>query len=145
MIKEFQGEFRWLSNFSPVDVRLYGELYKSVEHAYQSAKSSDPLWKHYCQIETSPGLIKKQSKNINIRSDWHNVKVDIMRQLLIQKFSSDPYMSKLLHTGYEYIQEGNMWNDKFWGVCLKTGEGLNILGKLIMDIRGYIRIASIVK
>lgn len=28
-----------------------------------------------------------------------------------------------------------MWNDKFWGVCLKTGKGSNTLGKLIMEIR----------
>lgn len=42
--------------------------------------------------------------------------------------------------GYYLIQEkriteGNYWNDKFWGVCLKSNQGQNHLGKLLMNIR----------
>jgi predicted NAD-dependent protein-ADP-ribosyltransferase YbiA (DUF1768 family) len=33
-----------------------------------------------------------------------------------------------------HIEEGNWWNDTFWGVC--RGKGHNNLGKLIMQIRG---------
>jgi len=39
MIKEFQGEHRWLSNFTPVNILYKGYIYSSVEHAYVSAKS----------------------------------------------------------------------------------------------------------
>ena len=34
MIKEFQGKYRFLSNFYPVFVEYEGEIYPSVEHAY---------------------------------------------------------------------------------------------------------------
>jgi predicted NAD-dependent protein-ADP-ribosyltransferase YbiA (DUF1768 family) len=37
-ITEFQGEFRWLSNFFPVQIEYEGLTYPSVEHAYQAGK-----------------------------------------------------------------------------------------------------------
>lgn len=56
-----------------------------------------------------------------------------MDDLLRQKFSKEPFVSKLLSTGCCYIEETNHWKDTFWGVC--DGRGENILGKLIMVIR----------
>ena len=47
-IRQFKGEFRFLSNFYPSPVKFRGILYPSVEHAYQSAKSADPVWKKNC-------------------------------------------------------------------------------------------------
>ncbi|CAM0109837.1 hypothetical protein VPH166E361_0119 [Vibrio phage 166E36-1] len=43
--------------------------------------------------------------------------------------------SKLLDTSDVELVEGNWWGDKYWGVCLKTGEGENNLGKLLMKVR----------
>ena len=40
-IGEFQGEYRFLSNFWPAPVEFEGITYPSVEHAYQSAKTMD--------------------------------------------------------------------------------------------------------
>jgi predicted NAD-dependent protein-ADP-ribosyltransferase YbiA (DUF1768 family) len=59
-----------------------------------------------------------------------------MANCIEQKFNIEPYRTKLLETKDEYLQEGNRWNDKFWGVCLKTNKGENHLGKLIMSVRG---------
>jgi predicted NAD-dependent protein-ADP-ribosyltransferase YbiA (DUF1768 family) len=58
-----------------------------------------------------------------------------MRECIEQKFNNTVLRNKLLGTGTQVIQEGNFWNDKFWGVCLKTGKGSNILGRLIMEKR----------
>ena len=41
----------------------------------------------------------------------------------------------LLATGKAEIREGKGWNDTFWGVDLKTGEGRNELGKAPMKVR----------
>ena len=41
MINEFQGDYRFLSNFHPAEVEMDGIKYPSVEHAYQAAKSLD--------------------------------------------------------------------------------------------------------
>lgn len=135
MIKEFQGEFRWLSNFTQVAIELDGRIFSSVEHAYMSAKSDDEDWKNFCENTFSAGQVKKASRSIALVDNWEDIKVDIMRECIDQKFNQQFFKAKLLATGDTIIQEGNMWNDKFWGVCLKTGKGKNILGKLIMEKR----------
>ena len=38
MIEQFQGDFRWLSNFAPVNVNFNGVIFPSTENAYQAAK-----------------------------------------------------------------------------------------------------------
>jgi predicted NAD-dependent protein-ADP-ribosyltransferase YbiA (DUF1768 family) len=41
-ISSFTGEYRFLSNFYPCVVHLDEEVYPSVEHAYQAAKTVNP-------------------------------------------------------------------------------------------------------
>jgi len=140
MIKEFKDEYRWLSNFVPCNIELDGQIYKSVEHAYQSAKSEDDWnWKEFCILEPNPATVRKQSRNIVLRKDWSTVKDFIMLECLKQKYSQEPYKQLLLDTKNEQIQEGNWWGDEYWGVNLKTGKGQNKLGKMIMKIRQEIR------
>jgi len=138
-IDEFQDEYRWLSNFAPVLVSLDGRLYPSVEHAYMSAKSDDPDWKEFCQNTEKPGKVKRASKDIVLPSDWETRKVEVMEELIDQKYDVEPYRSQLLETGNMNIQEGNRWHDTFWGVDINTGEGQNVLGKLIMEKRERLR------
>lgn len=139
MIKEFQKEYRWLSNFMPCVIIYEGVEYRSVEHAYMSAKSNDPEWKQYCQNTEEPGFVKKKSKGITLREDWDTIKCDVMWECLNQKYRQEPYKSKLIETGDMAIQEGNHWKDTFWGVDLKTGKGQNKLGIMIMNIRTAIQ------
>ena len=40
-IKEFQGQYRFLSNFWPAPVTFEGRTYPTVENAYQAAKITD--------------------------------------------------------------------------------------------------------
>ena len=136
MITEFQNEYRWLSNFAPVKIKLDGLEFPSVEHAYMSAKSDDVEWKKFCSNQNNKaGDVKRQSRNITLKKDWNEIKLEVMANCIKQKFNAEPYRIKLLETGTQHIQEGNRWNDKFWGVCLKTNKGENHLGRLIMDVR----------
>lgn len=136
MIKEFQGEYRWLSNFTPCKIIINDVVYPSVEHAYMSCKSDDIKWKNLCADSSNkPGLIKKLSKDIDLVENWDNIKLEVMTSCLIQKYNQQPYKNLLISTGNQTIVEGNKWNDKYWGVCLKTGIGENNLGKIIMSIR----------
>lgn len=133
-IKRFRDEHRWLSNFAPVAITLQDRTYPSVEHAYMSAKNNSADWKRFCADSgNSPGQVKRRSRTITICANWHEIKLEIMQQCLLQKFSQEPYRTKLLMTGNAYIEEGNTWGDTFWGVC--NGKGENNLGKLIMQIR----------
>jgi len=138
MIEHFkQSGCEFLSNFQRVDIIFEGNKYHSVEHAYQAAKTNAIEWRTFCITCESPSKIKAASKEIQIRSDWNEVRVAIMRNLLEQKFEQEPYRTRLLNTGTQYIQEGNYWGDTFWGVDMtKTPpSGKNILGQMLMDIR----------
>lgn len=133
-IKQFQGEYRWLSNFADCDVFLEGILYPSVENAYQAAKTINK--EERIQFETcSAGHAKRASKNITMRKDWSEIKKQVMFNLLCQKFNKEPYITLLLDTKLVDIEEGNTWGDTYWGIDLRSGRGQNILGKMIMDIR----------
>lgn len=134
MIREFKGEHRWLSNFAPCKIMLDGEEYDSVENAYQASKTLNHNERMKFKNIT-PGQAKRLGRKITIRDDWSKVKLSIMYSLLIQKYANPPYKNMLIETGYMRIEEGNLWNDTFWGVCLETGKGQNNLGKMIMEIR----------
>lgn len=140
MIKEFKKEYKFLSNFYPVDIELHGKVYSSVEHAYMSCKSYSEEWKDFCSDKkNSAGYVKKESKKIKLIENWEFIKLSIMETCLRNKFKNPELARKLLYTNNEFIQEGNYWGDKFWGVCLKTNQGENNLGKLIMKIRNELR------
>ena len=136
MIESFERKYRWLSNFSRVKIVLEGIEYATVEHAYMSAKSKDMAWKSRCaDAQLTPAQIKRESRQIEVREDWDDIKYDIMKECIEQKYNQEPYKTLLKNTGKKHIQEGNTWNDEYWGVNLETGEGENKLGKLIMKKR----------
>lgn len=138
MIVEFKNNCGWLSNFAPVKITLNGREYPSVEHAYMSAKSEDQEWKDFCASNVSAGTVKRKSKELKLNKNWGQHKLLVMNKCLEQKFNQEPFKTLLLNTGDEQIVEGNWWGDEFWGVNLQTGEGQNMLGKMIMDIRDKI-------
>lgn len=131
-ILEFQGEYRWLSNFWPAKVVLDGVEYPTVENAYQAAKT--PPTNRAGFVNCKPGEAKRLGRFVKIRDDWEDVKVDVMRGLIEQKFAAGTLLgSKLMSTGQVDIVEGNHWGDTFWGVY--KGEGKNILGTLLQEQR----------
>ncbi|TXB66296.1 NADAR family protein [Phaeodactylibacter luteus] len=143
MITTFKGQYAWLSNFKRCEVFFRGAAYTSSEHAYMSAKSECPDWKAFCQDGgNSPGRVKAMSRRIAVRPDWNEVKVGVMREVLRDKFSREPFRSYLLDTGNCHLEEGNRWGDQFWGVDLKTGEGQNHLGRLLMEVRDELYLAG---
>ena len=130
-----------------VTIPLKGKFYASVEHAYMSEKSHEQSWKELCQQPNISGKqIKRFSQTIELRPDWEDVKLLVMEHCLREKFRQEPFRTKLIETGNQNIQEGNYWNDRFWGVDLKSSPniGENHLGRLIMKIRHELRIEPIV-
>ena len=61
--------------------------------------------------------------------------IAVMAEILAAKFAEPTLGAKLVLTGDAWLIEGNTWGDKFWGVDLITGEGLNWLGRLVMAQR----------
>lgn len=132
-INGFFGEYRFLSNFYPVIVQYDNIYYRSVEHAYQAAKTLDQYNRNYISNLVEAREVKKFSKKLVIRPEWEKIKLSIMEDLIRQKFSHFNLKTKLLLTGNTYLEETNTWNDTFWGVCKGVGE--NHPGKILMKVR----------
>lgn len=137
MIGRFQGSYRWLSNFAECVVRLDGVEYPTTEHAYQAAKTLDPVEREHVRSSKTPGVARRRGQKVTLREDWEDVKIPVMQDLLEQKFTKPHYTKLLLKTGNQNLVEGNTWGDQFWG-CV-DGEGENHLGRLLMKLRETLR------
>jgi ribA/ribD-fused uncharacterized protein len=127
------GEYKWLSNFHPVPIEYEGRLYGSTEAAYMATKTLDPDLRDLLTTY-SPLEAKAVGSQIELRPDWDRLKAGVMLDVLRIKFQVPELRDKLLATGDKYIEETNYWNDKYWGKY--KGKGLNMLGHLIMAVRG---------
>jgi len=139
MIKQFQGQYRWLSNFWNCRIEYNGRVFTSVEHGYQYSKCVTQEDKDRMFATTKPGDLKRLGRKIKVRPDLNDVKLEIMEGLVRQKFQDPVLREKLISTGTEELQEGNRWGDEFWGISFKTGKGENHLGKILMKVRDELR------
>jgi predicted NAD-dependent protein-ADP-ribosyltransferase YbiA (DUF1768 family) len=53
-------------------------------------------------------------------------------------FRHENLRRELIETGDMYLEETNHWGDKYYGVC--DGEGLNVLGQILMLVRNVIKV-----
>lgn len=135
MINEFRGKYYFLSNFYETPVTWNGLTYLNNEAAFQSAKTFSD---RECFTNLDPSSAKKLGRKVQLRSDWENVKDDVMYEICKAKFSQNTELKKrLLSTGNEHLEEGNTWGDKIWGTV--NGIGENRLGKILMRIREKLR------
>lgn len=137
MIKVFDGEYAFLSNFYERQVEYEGITYGSSEAAFQAQKTLDI--EERLQFATlTPMQSKRKGRKVTLRPDWEGVKVLTMYEIVLAKFTQNPDLAeKLIATGDEELVEGNYWHDTFWGVC--DGVGTNFLGKILMDVRENIK------
>ncbi|HEY4347497.1 MAG TPA: NADAR family protein [Gaiellaceae bacterium] len=139
-IDSFRGEFFFLSNFY---VEQDGS---TVEHRFQAAKTTDSEAARLIAFAPTPSAAKARGgrsgmetlsvelgRTIELRPDWEEIKVGVMRGLLRDKFADPELAARLLATGDAELIEGNTWNDRFWGSV--RGAGQNWLGRLLMERR----------
>ncbi len=136
-ITRFRDEYDFLSNFYVVDIEYDGIVYPSVEHAFQAAKTLDDDERLKISLLDTPTKAKRAGRKVKLRSDWEEVKLDIMKELIVIKFKDPVLKEKLLSTGNATLIEGNTWRDYYWGEC--RGKGQNHLGKILMEVREMIK------
>ena len=139
MINCFDGEFAFLSNFyeSPISD---GEItYPTVEHYFQAMKTPSMEEAMEIAAASTPGRAKRLGRKCQLRPEWEEIKIPVMRSALRKKFSDPELKAKLLATGDQHLEEGNTWHDNFWGVCYcdrcQDTMAYNHLGKLLMELR----------
>ena len=141
----FRGPYAFLSNMYPCTLNYEGVEYTCSETAFQAQKLKIAIpdldlesFAKYSGLEA-----KRRSRDVRLRKDqrevWDNNKVSVMYCILVQKFVQNEDLSnQLLFTGDIELIEDNTWGDRFWGRD-QTGEGLNMLGEVLMKIRAEIR------
>lgn len=144
VIDSFRGKFAFLSNFHPARIEYQGITYPTVEHAYQAAKFQDRETKLRIAALKTPGDAKRAGKYRKMSGaaarKWDVDRVEIMMELVRLKFARDPLRALLLGMTWDWeLVERNWWGDKFWGVDEKTGEGMNMLGEILMIVRKELR------
>lgn len=137
-IERFDGEYSFLSNFSLHPVWWDDWRWLTAEHAYQGAKTFDHDERTVILTRPTPGQAKRAGRKVTLRPDWEQVKLQIMYDVVLQKFKLNwKARQDLLATGVEGLVEGNHWGDTFWGQC--NGVGENHLGRILMRVREELR------
>jgi N-glycosidase YbiA len=143
-ITDFRGDHDFLSNFYPSPLKLEGAEYPTLEHAFQAAKTFDHDLRRKVRQAKSPSEAKRMGARLERRKDWFNVSLQLMEDLVRQKFTRYADLRvKLIATGDALLIEGNTWDDRFYGCVWDShkGEwvGENHLGRLLMKVREEIR------
>ncbi len=139
----YEQEFYPFSNFSAFKVKwIGGRVFGTSEEVYH--------WERFYRAMSVKGYyvcdkirnalsahdvfkIAQENKKHQV-SDWDDVKVGVMKNILIAKLSQHPYIrKKLFETGDREIVEDS-WRDSFWGWG-ENRDGKNQLGRLWMEIR----------
>lgn len=137
MIFGFIGKHYFLSNFHPCRLRYKGRSYPSVEHAFQAQKAMSESEQSRIANAKTPGDAKRLGRAVKCRSDWDQVKLQVMLDLVRIKFARPDLARLLIKTHGHDLVEANTWHDRFWGTTM-TGIGQNHLGKILMQVRGEI-------
>ena len=121
-ITEFQGQYRFLSNFYMEPIEYDGLIFSCNEAAFQAMKSLDRAKRaEFATLDAYQA--KRKGRNIKLRKDWESVKDDIMYDICLAKFSQHEYLkNKLLLTGDAQLIEGNSWGDIYWAFAMTEGK-----------------------
>lgn len=128
------------SNFSEHGFELNGKYWMTSEHYFQAQKFAETEFEEQVRLSATPmeAATKGRDRSKPLRKDWEEVKDDIMRRAVLEKFKANSDAKKiLLSTGNEDIIEKTT-KDYYWG-CGEDGTGKNMLGKILMETRKILR------
>lgn len=141
-MKAFEGDWAFMSNFTHVPHGIHE--YPTVEHFFVAMKTTSKVLREHIKVMFSPGQVKRYGRDLDIRSDWNEIKLEVMEYALRIKFKEGTRLAQqLLDTGSDDLVEYNYWHDNFWGECTCSAcydlcldaMSQNHLGILLMKIR----------
>lgn len=137
----YEQDHYYLSNFSAFRVRWQDRLFDTSEHAYHWTRfpAGSPHKAAIIDCLSAHDAFRyAQEHKADQLTEWDGVKVNAMRNILRAKAQQHDYVRrKLLQTGDRELVE-NSWRDPFWGWG-ENRDGLNMLGKLWMEVRAELR------
>lgn len=135
-------KYGFLSNFAAYPITVGGLVYPTSEHYFQSVKFIDAAYAEHIRTKCATAAASKKaggSRKHPIQPDWNTSRIDVMLVALRAKFSQHADIrARLIETDDAELVEHAAW-DKFWGDGGVKGGGQNMLGKLLMQVRGEVQ------
>ena len=129
-----------LSNFAAFPIEIDGVLWPTSEHFFQAQKFSSPADREAIRSEPSPMKAARMGRDRArpMRPDWEAVKDSMMLEALRAKFRQHPTLRDMLLGTAEAELVEHTANDSYWADG-GDGMGRNMLGRLLMRVRGELR------
>jgi ribA/ribD-fused uncharacterized protein len=138
----FTGRFSFLSNLYPCTITMPdGIIYKSAEAAFQAQKC-EGVERRLVYAKLRGIQAKKLGRRARVASDWHDRRIDVMREVIHAKFDQNPDLAERLVSVTGDIVANNHWGDSFWGKSSRNYCGYNHLGILLMEEREKLKLVQ---
>lgn len=135
-IRRFDEQNQFLNPYFTMPVYFDGRAYPSVGHAFAAAQALRETDRAKISQMTTAREVIAFTNTSKFLIPWTaGEMLDVMYELLEQKFSLSSLREQLIATGDQELIYGNS-PDTFWGIDERTKKGANWLGKLLMRLRG---------
>lgn len=134
------GPLGYLANYSDHGFVKDGKYWPTAEHYFQAQKFFDETIQERIRLAETPKEASTigRDRNLPLRSDWEQVKQDIMLETVLLKFRANPdILESLIATGDEELIE-NTTKESYWG-CGPNKDGQNNYGKILVKAREILR------
>ena len=136
-ISFLETRFHYLSPFSAHRIELWGEVFSTVEHAYQAARILPGPERQ--SIVDAPSPLDAWREGQKHKNTPHVLvpnfdKEAVMEELFRAKLAQHPDISEILRETGDAILVKDHPDDGFWGTG-PDGNGENRMGKLWMKLR----------
>ena len=134
------------TNFYRAEIMIDGKQWPTTEHYFQAQKFVGTPYVEQIRTLQAPRMAFNLSRDPQVscwrRKDWEQEKVKVMYKALLVKFTQHKKLQDmLLGTGNRELIEHSPY-DRYWGDG-GDGSGENMLGKLLMKVRGELQGESI--
>ncbi len=132
-----ENRFHYLSPFSAHRIEIWGEIFPTVEHAYQAARIKTGPERETIKNAPSPlGAWREGQKyknNPDLAVSNFN-KLAVMEELFRTKLAQHPDIRDILKESGDRELQKVIATDSYWGTGM-DGLGENKMGKLWMKLR----------
>jgi ribA/ribD-fused uncharacterized protein len=113
------------------------ETAPTLEHLFQMSKTINREQQLKIKEAHTPLQARRLGSKVDLISNWDEKRVPVMKSLLEDKFSQhfDLRLKLLVTNGFKLVNESPL-NEPYWAT--KNGNGENMLGKLLEEVRGRI-------
>ena len=109
-------DYGFMSNFAPYPFSDGSKIWPTSEHYFQAQKFLVPEIQEKIRQIASPmdAALEGRNRQNPLRSDWEEIKDEVMLQALRMKFSQNPEIAKELLATIDAIIIEHTQNDAYW-------------------------------